>query len=139
MARAQHLAHLGPRQNQAIAVVARTGLVGRHRRAASAEESVLEHQRHDSEFARSEPLEDFLRVVTAVVIADAGVIAPDDKVGATIVAPDDGVKEALALDPSIGKPPLAWLTVSSLREPRHESTGHMPCNLHDAKQRVEGR
>ena len=40
--------------------------------------------------------EDELRVVRAVIIADARVISPDDEVRAAVILPDDRVEDRLA-------------------------------------------
>src|SRR5580693_8228617 len=74
----------------------RTGLERRHRTASLAVKCVLEHQWRDSKLRRDEALEDFLCVVAAVVIADAGVIAPHDEMRASIVAPRDRMQYRLA-------------------------------------------
>ncbi len=76
-------------------LVVRTGLRGRHALAAVAPEGVLEHQRGDPELARLESLEDLLRVVGPVVVADARMIPPDDEVGAPVVLPADRVPDRL--------------------------------------------
>jgi hypothetical protein len=44
---------------------------------------------------RLELVEDELGVVGPVVIADAGVVAPDDEVGAAVVLATDGVPDSL--------------------------------------------
>ena len=41
-------------------------------------------------------VEDLLRVVGAVVVADAGVVAADDEVRGAVVAADDRVQDRLA-------------------------------------------
>src|SRR5580704_730773 len=74
----------------------RTGLERRHRTASLAVKCVLEHQRRDPQFLRFEALEDLLRVVAAVVIADTGVIAPHDEMRASVVAPCDRMQYRLA-------------------------------------------
>jgi hypothetical protein len=43
---------------------------------------VLEAQRLDADLLGMEAVEDLLRVVGAVVVADAGMVAPDDEVRA---------------------------------------------------------
>src|SRR5919199_3515440 len=61
------------------------GLGGRHPLAVQTEKGVLEEERRDVELLLGEHLEDVLGVVGAVVVADAGVVAPDDEVGAAVV------------------------------------------------------
>src|SRR5229473_5246021 len=74
----------------------RAGLVRSHRRASRTVESVLKSKRCDPDLGGRETLENLLSVVGAVVIADAGVVAPDDEMGASVVAPDYGVQHRLA-------------------------------------------
>src|ERR1700730_13962779 len=74
----------------------RTGLERGHPGALAAVESILEVERGDADLAGRVALEDLLRVVGAVVGADAGVIAPDNEMGAAVVAPDDGMEDRLA-------------------------------------------
>jgi len=57
---------------------------------------VVEEQRRYLERGRVEFLEYIMRVVRAVVVADAGVVAPHDEVGAAVVLADDGVEDGLA-------------------------------------------
>ncbi len=57
---------------------------------------VFEHQRRDADFFWLELVKDFLRVVRAIVIADAGVIAPDDDVRASVILAADRVKDRFA-------------------------------------------
>src|SRR5262249_56050908 len=63
----------------------RTCLRGRHRPAPLTPERVLEEHRLDVELVRLELVEDQLRVVGAVVVADAGMVAADDEVRAAVV------------------------------------------------------
>jgi hypothetical protein len=53
---------------------------------------VLEHERLDLELLGIELVEDLLRFVGPVVVADAGVVAPDDEVGAAVVLSYQRVK-----------------------------------------------
>src|SRR5258708_27815242 len=71
----------------------RAALVRRHPKALPAVESILEHQRRDTHFRRREALEELLRIVRSVVITYSGVIAPDDKVRAAVIAPDNRVQD----------------------------------------------
>jgi len=57
---------------------------------------VLEEHRLDVELVRLELVEDQLRVVGAVVVADAGVVAADDEVRAAVVLAADRVPDRLA-------------------------------------------
>jgi hypothetical protein len=65
-----------------VVATVRAGLRGRHLPADAAVEGVLEEHRLDVELVRLELVEDQLRVVGAVVVADAGVVAADDEVRA---------------------------------------------------------
>src|SRR5262249_47992881 len=82
LAGAEEVAHLGPGQKDVVRLVVRAGLAGGHPAAAPAEEAVLEAERGDADLLGRVAVEDLLRVVGAVVVADAGVIASDDEVGA---------------------------------------------------------
>src|SRR5436190_11974183 len=79
LTRAEHLAHLRPREDHAVVVLVRAGLGRAHPLTSNAEERVLEHQRGDAELAGLELLEDRLRVVRAVVAADTGMVATHDE------------------------------------------------------------
>ena len=74
----------------------RAGLRRRHRAADAAEEGVLEEHRLDPELVRLELVEDQLRVVGAVVVADPRVVAADDEVRAAVVLAADRVPDRLA-------------------------------------------
>src|SRR5437763_13907833 len=73
-----------------------TCLRRRHLRAGLAPESVLEEHRLDVELVRLELVEDQLRVVGAVVVADTGVVAADDEVRTAVVLAADRVPDRLA-------------------------------------------
>src|SRR4029453_9931444 len=79
LAVAEQLAHLRPREEDVVVAAVRTGLRRDHRRADLAVGGVLEEHRLDVELVRLELVEDQLRVVGAVVVADAGVVAADDE------------------------------------------------------------
>ena len=96
LALAQHLAHLGAAEDDVLAGVVRAGLGAGHAAAALAVERVLEEERRDAHLAGLELVEDVLRVVGAVVVADAGVVAADDEVRAAVVLAHDGVEDGLA-------------------------------------------
>ena len=57
---------------------------------------MIEEQWLDAELAWCERAEDVVRVVRAVIAAHAGVVAPDDEVGAAVVLAHDGVENRLA-------------------------------------------
>src|SRR5215813_2451653 len=92
----QHLAHARPAQADMVRLIVRTGLARSHPVALAAEEGVVKKHRRDLQFAGLERAEDELRVVGAVIIAHARVIAPDDEVRAAVVLPDDRVEDRLA-------------------------------------------
>src|SRR5580765_7634775 len=70
LTRAEHLAHLRPREDHAVVVLVRAGLGRAHPLTSNAEERVLEHQWGDPELTGLELLEDLLRVIGAVISAD---------------------------------------------------------------------
>src|SRR5262245_8048614 len=74
----------------------RAGLRRRHRAAGVAPERVLEEHRLDVELVGLELVEDPLRVVGAVVVPDARVVAADDEVRAAEVLAADRVPDRLA-------------------------------------------
>src|SRR6185312_12153269 len=92
----QHLPHLRAGKRNTVLGLVRTGLRRAHTLALVAPERVLEHQRLDAELAGLELLEDLLRVVRAVVRADARVITSDDEVRAPVVLAGDRVPDRLA-------------------------------------------
>ena len=95
LALAEHLAHLGPREEQMRLLRVGAGLRRAHALALVAPERVLEEQRRDAELLGVDVVEDPLRVVGAVVVTDAGVVAAHDEVGAAVVLADDRVKDSL--------------------------------------------
>src|SRR5690349_7343144 len=92
----EQLAHLRAREEDVVVAPVRAGLRRRHLAADLAEERVLEEHRLDVELVRLELVEDQLRVVGAVVVADAGVVAADDEVRAAVVLAADRVPDRLA-------------------------------------------
>src|SRR5579862_4282493 len=74
----------------------RTSFGGSHAAAFDAIETVLELKRRDSERDRIKLVEQVLGVVGAVVVADAGMVASDDKVRAAIVLANYRVKYSFA-------------------------------------------
>ena len=79
-----------------VLLAVRAGLARRHALALVAPEGVLEEERLDAELVDVELVEDLLGVVGAVVVADAGVVAADDEVGAAVVPARDRVEDRLA-------------------------------------------
>src|SRR5205807_9641561 len=67
-----------------------------HRPAAATVERVLEAERLDAQLIRSEPLENPLGVVRAVVAPHARVVAADDEVGAAVVPAHQRVEDRFA-------------------------------------------
>ena len=93
---AQHVAHLRAGERDAVLLAVGARLRRRHALAPVAPEGVLEVQRRDAQLAGRELVEDLLRVVRAVVVADAGVVATDDEVRAAVVLAADRVQDRLA-------------------------------------------
>ena len=81
----QHGPHLRARQAHVRVARVGAGLGGGHGAAGAAEEGVVEQQRGDAELLGGERGDQLLRLVGAVVGADAGVVPPDDEVGAAVV------------------------------------------------------
>ena len=96
LAAAEHLAHGRAREEHLVLVARRRGLRRRHRLRQLAEERVLVLERLDAQLAGLELVEDVLRVVGAVVVADAGVVAADDEVRAAVVPAHERVEDRLA-------------------------------------------
>ena len=96
LARAQHVAHLRAAQHDVRLGPVRAGLGRCHGAARATEEGVIEEQWLDAQLARRERAEDVVRVVGAVVVADAGMVAADDEVRAAVVLADQGVEDRLA-------------------------------------------
>src|SRR5215831_20471743 len=96
LARGEELPHLRPREEDVVVATMRARLRRRHLAADTAEEGVLEEHRLDVELVRRELVEDPLRVVRAVVVADARVVAADDEVRAAVVLAADRVPDRLA-------------------------------------------
>src|SRR5215210_81361 len=95
LAVAEHLPHLGAAQEDVLLLSVRAGLARRHALAPVAPERVLEEQRLDAELVDVDFVEDLLRVIGPVVVADAGVVPADDEVGAAVVAACDRVQDGL--------------------------------------------
>src|SRR5215218_8171294 len=71
---AEQLAHACARERNVLARVVRAGLGRGHRAARAAVERVVEEERRDAQLFRLELVEDVVRVVGAVVTADARVV-----------------------------------------------------------------
>src|SRR5688572_11571112 len=96
LAVAEHLAHLGAAQEDVVVLAMGAGLARGHPFALVAPEGVLEEERLDAQLVDVEVLEDLLGLVGPVVVADAGVVAADDEVGAAVVPAGDRVEDRLA-------------------------------------------
>src|SRR5215207_3754635 len=94
--RAEQLAHARARERDVLARVVRASLGRGHRAARAAVEGVVEEERRDAQLAVLELVEDVVRVVGAVVAADARMVAPDDEVRAAVVLPHERVEDGLA-------------------------------------------
>jgi len=57
---------------------------------------MIEEHRSDCQQLRIKFAEDVVGVVSAVIVADPGVVAPNDKVRASVVLADDGMKDRFA-------------------------------------------
>src|SRR5262249_27525552 len=85
----QGVADRGPREYHPVVLLVGAGLGGGHAHAAAAVEGVLEHERLDADLVATVVVEDLLRVVGSVIVADAGVVTPDDEMRAAIVLADE--------------------------------------------------
>ncbi len=93
----EHLANPRPAQDHAIVSAVRAGLGARHALARPAVEGVLELVRREAEtFGAAELVEERLRVVGAVVVADPGRVPTDDEVRAAVVPAYLAVVDGLA-------------------------------------------
>ena len=63
----------------------RAGLGRNNRAAFLAEERVFKEQGRDAQFSRREVLKNLLGIIGAVIVADAGMIAPDDEMRAAVI------------------------------------------------------
>src|SRR6266542_1642642 len=79
LAVAEHLPHLRPAQEDVFLLAVRAGLARRHALALVAPEGVLEEEGLDAELVDVQLVEDLLRVIGAVVVADARVVAAHDE------------------------------------------------------------
>src|SRR5262249_10954760 len=92
----QHLSLLGAGDRDMVFWIVRTGLSGRHAVAFAATKRDINFQRFRMERARPELVEDGLRVIRAVIIADAGTIASDDQMRATEILANERMQQRLA-------------------------------------------
>src|SRR5579859_533776 len=83
--RPQQVADLGAAQDKVVARVVRAGLRRHDASAGLAIERVVKAQDRYANLTRPKFVKDKLCIVRAVVIADASVVASDDKVGAAVV------------------------------------------------------
>src|SRR5262245_44834987 len=74
----------------------RAGLRRRHSVTFPTVESDVDLQRLDMKRAVPQLIEDVMRIERTVIVADAGVVAPDDEVGAAEVLANEGMKHGLA-------------------------------------------
>ena len=93
---AQDLADTRARQLDSRRCVVRAGTGRCQRLARTAEERRLELERRDAEFLGREPVEDLLRVVRAIVVADAGMVASDDQMRDAVVLADQRMEDRFA-------------------------------------------
>src|SRR5262249_17328982 len=73
-----------------------TGLRRRHSITLAAVKSDVDLQRLGKKCAVPQLIEDVMRVEGTVVVADAGMVAPDDKVRAAEVLSNEGMQQGLA-------------------------------------------
>src|SRR3989338_3826797 len=100
---AQHRSHFGAAQFDVRFDRVRASLVAGHAAAMLAEEDAVEEQRPNPEVRHRELPEDFLRFKGAVILADPGVVASDDEMGASVVLPHQGMEDGLAR-PRVARP-----------------------------------
>src|SRR5713226_93560 len=96
LARLQHLAHFGATERDMMLTAMRAGLRRGHRVARAAEEGMIEEHRRNAKFSGIEFCEDVMRIVCAVVVADAGMVAPDDEMRTAIVLAHQRVENGFA-------------------------------------------
>ena len=69
---------------------------GSHAFAAVAVEGVVEVERGDAQIGGWDAAKQVLRLIRAVVVADAGVVSPDDEVRAAVVLANEGVEHCFS-------------------------------------------
>src|SRR5215831_782133 len=76
--------------------IVRTGFRRRHSVTLAAVESDVDLQRFGSKRAVPQLVEDVMRIERAIVIADPGMVAPNDKVRATEILADERMEQRLS-------------------------------------------
>src|SRR5215472_2353764 len=92
----QHFALLRARDGDVIFRIVRAGFSRRHAIAFAAIKRDIDLERLGAERAGPELVEDGLGIVGAIIIADAGMIAPDDQMRAAEILANKRVQERLA-------------------------------------------
>src|SRR5512144_1680839 len=90
------LSQLRPRDAEPLAVLVRARACRRDAAAAVAPERLVDLERLRLERVLRDLVEDAVRVERPVVLAHAGVVAPDDLVRAAVVLAKEGVQQRLA-------------------------------------------
>ena len=92
----EHLPDFGSAKDEMVGAIVGARPARRHSLTGVTVEGVFERDRLDADVLRSETFKDPLGVVGAVVVADAGVVAADDQMGATVVLATQRVKDGLS-------------------------------------------
>ena len=92
----EHLTLLRAGDRNMILRIVGTGLRRRHSVTLPAVKSDVDLQRFSVKRAVPQLVEDVMRIEGTVVIADAGVVAPDDQVRAAKILANEGMKQRLA-------------------------------------------
>src|SRR5258708_27153276 len=92
----EHLTLRRARDRNVMLGIVGTGLRRRHSVALPAVKSDVDLQRLGMKCTRPQLIEDVMRIEGTVVVADAGVVAPDDKVPTAEVLANEGMKQRLA-------------------------------------------
>src|SRR5260370_435578 len=91
----EHLTLLRARDRNVMLGIVGTGLRRRHSVALPAVKSDVDLQRLGMKCTRPQLIEDVMRIEGTVVVADAGRVAPDDKVGTGVGVANEGKKRRL--------------------------------------------
>src|SRR5260370_18381683 len=91
----EHLTLLRARDRNMMLGIVGTGLRRRHSVALPAVKSDVDLQRLGMKCPRPQLIEDVMRIEGTVVVADAGVVATDDKVGTGVGVANEGKKRRL--------------------------------------------
>ena len=83
----EHFAQPGAGDIQPVFLAMRAGPAGRHAAAFAAKERDVDLQRLGRQAAFGQRVEDMMRVERAVIVANPGMVAPDDQMGATEILP----------------------------------------------------